>query len=177
MRPSSRIALTLVLVAGCGAGGVDVSTRSLRRAQRTWEQARLRDYDLEWRSTGRMAGHYLVYVRDGRVREVRRILDDPRQIKLNRGTAVLKARTADPQAFGVDGLFRILEEELDAAQSDNPFGAPKGSRVLMKFVPDDALGYPRSYRRDVVGARAGLAIDVVRLETHPSQGIPPLPHE
>ena len=55
---------------------------------------------------------------------------------------------------------------------DRPFGEPKGSRILLKFDPDPRLGYPRSYRRDVVGSREALTIDVVRLDpvAVPSQG-------
>jgi hypothetical protein len=174
MRSNPEIVVAFLLLAGCG-GGVDVSTRSVREARRTWQQAHIRDYDLEWRSTGPLSGHYLVYVRDGRVDAVRRVLETPREIKLNHGRKILEAHPGDPELYGVDGLFRVLEQELDAAQADNPFGAPQGSRVLLKFVPDEALGYPRTYRRDVIGSRAGLSLDVLRLDTHPPKAIPPLP--
>jgi hypothetical protein len=147
----------------------------LRQAKRTWEEANIRDYDLEWRSAGESPSHYLVFVRQGRIREVRRILETAREIKANNGRTVIEAHPGDPTLYSVDGLFRILEQELDEAQTDTPFGGPKGARVLLKFTPDDALGYPRHYARDVVGARKSLALDVIRLDTHPKTEIPPLP--
>lgn len=152
-----------------------MSTRALRGARQTWQSANVRNYDLEWTSTGQRTSHYLVYVRGGRVRSVRMVLSDPRQIKANHGQKIIEVHPGDPEAFGVDGLFRIIEEELDTAQDDEPFGARKGTRVLLKFTPDEALGYPRRYRRDVVGANRSVAIDVRRLETKPAEGIPPLP--
>jgi hypothetical protein len=33
----------------------------------------------------------------------------------------------------------------------------------MRFTPDPKLGYPRSYRRNVLGTSLELAIDVIRL--------------
>jgi hypothetical protein len=35
---------------------------------------------------------------------------------------------------------------------------------VLRFEPDPKLGYPRSYRRDVLGTPQALAIDVVRFE-------------
>ena len=70
---------------------------------------------------------------------------------------------AEPRFFGVDGLFTTIADELAQLKSDRPFGQPKGTKVVMRFTPDPKLGYPRFYRRDVLGTSQGLAIDVVRL--------------
>jgi hypothetical protein len=162
--PRSCLPLSLaLLLAGC-AGGEDLTTRSLRAAQRAWEGAGLRDYDLEWASSGARVGRYRVFVRDGRVRAIYMVQPDGKE-------AV--ARPAEPRFFGVDGLFQVLEEELDQAQEDAPFGQPRGSRVVLKFTPDPKLGYPRDYRRDVLGGHARLAIDVLRLDPAPPAAIPP----
>lgn len=173
-RASSAVVFLLLVCVGCG-NSVDVSTRSIREAKRTWDESNIRDYDLEWRSTGDQPGHYLVYVRQGKVREVRRILETKREIQANNGRNVIEAHPGDPTLYSVEGLFRILEQELDEAQSETPFGTRKEARVLLKFTPDDDLGYPRSYRRDVTGARSSLALDVMKLDTHPKAEIPPLP--
>jgi hypothetical protein len=151
----------LVLSQGCG-GGLDITERSLRDARRLWNQSNIRDYDIEWTATGPRNGHYLVTVRSGRVSAVRSVLDNPRAIRANGGRDVIEAHPAQPAAYGVDGLFQILEEERELAAAERPFGQPKGSRVLLKFTPDPKLGYPRRYRRDVVGSNQGIAIDVVR---------------
>ena len=70
---------------------------------------------------------------------------------------------ADPRFYGVDGLFTTIADELEQLKSDRPFGQPKGTKMVMRFTPDPQLGYPRSYRRDVLGTSQGLAIDVIRL--------------
>ena len=85
----------------------------------------------------------------------------------------LKARPGEPRLYGVEELFETLEEELDQAQADNPFGEPRGTRVVLRFTPDPRLGYPRDYRRDVLGSSGRLALDVLRLDTHPPAAIPP----
>jgi Family of unknown function (DUF6174) len=147
------LALGLVAFSGCG-GGQDVTPQALRAARQTWERARLRDYDLEWTSSGAQTAHYRVSVRGGVVASVRSVLPDGREIE---------ARTAQPQSFGIDGLFQILEEELAQRQADQPFGQPPGTTAVLRFTPDPQLGYPRSYRRDVLGVPKGIAIDVIRL--------------
>ncbi len=158
-------ALMLPVLAGC-SGGENVTTRALNKARQLWERARVRDYNLEWITTGARNGHYLVYVRGGKVREIRIVEPDGRQIEAHPG---------DPSYYGIDGLFRIIEEEQAQCFDDRPFGQPKGAHILLKFTPDPKLGYPRRYRRDVVGSRQGLAIDVIKLDTNPPGAIPPLP--
>jgi hypothetical protein len=155
--------LPLLALAGCG-GGVDVTPRHLEAARDLWEKAGIRDYDMEWTTEGANEGHYLVAVRDGQVRQVLQVLPDGRRIE---------AHPRDPSFYGVEGLFRILEEESDQLLEPEPFGLPKNSSVLLKFEPDPELGYPAHFRRDVVGSRSGLAIDVVRLRPNSDPPAPP----
>lgn len=167
-RPTALVVATLLALAGCG-GGEDVTVASLRQARQTWNRANIQDYDLEWTSSGGPSpGHYLVTVRGGRVERVRSALPDGR---------VIEARPGDKQLYGVDGLFRILERELDLAADDRPFGQPRGATVILQFAPDDRYGFPRSYRRDVSGATGGVvAIDVLRFEPEaPAAPVPPRP--
>ncbi|HEX8201589.1 MAG TPA: DUF6174 domain-containing protein [Isosphaeraceae bacterium] len=146
-------ALALAALPGCG-GGRDVTPRALRDARRAWERAGPRDYDLEWTSSGAQNAHYRVAVRGGRVESIRTVLPDGREIE---------AHPAQPESFGIDGLFGILEEELAQRQADRPFGQPPGTTAVLRFDPDPRLGYPRRYRRDVLGVTKGIAIDVIRL--------------
>ena len=151
-------ALILVLLAGCG-GDQDVSPRTIRKARMSWEKARIRNYDLEWITTGPQTGpggvQYAVAVRDGAVKSVEVVRPDGKK------AAVHPAR---PEFYGVDGLFTTLEEEMAQLKTGDPFNAPRGTKVLLRFTPDAKLGYPRSYRRDVLTQPKGLTIDVVRFE-------------
>jgi hypothetical protein len=152
-------------LSGC-AGGEEVTARSLREARQRWEQAGVRDYDLEWASSGLNQSRYVVAVRGGRVRTVEAVGPDG---------ARHEQKPAEPDYFGVDGLFKVIADELKQLDSTAPFGQPKGSRAVLRFTPDPTYGYPRNYRRDVVGAPMALAIDVLRFT--PDPGRSPRPGE
>lgn len=162
-RRALLIALALLPLAGCGAAE-EVNTRTLSRARDTWRRARIDDYDLEWTTAGAQTGHYRVFVRDGQVRAI---------YMVRPGGNEVVAKPGAPKLYGVDGLFQILDEELEQAQAENPFGQPKGTRVVLRFEPDPRLGYPREFRRDVLGTRFRLALDVLRLDPNPAGPIPP----
>lgn len=147
------MAALLLALAGCG-GGEDVTAGSIQAARQRWQAARLHDYDLEWTSWGLREAHYVVSVRDDRVRAIELVRPDGRKLPIH---------SPEPRYFGVDGLFTTIADELAQLGTDRPFGQPKGTQVVLRFTPDPKLGYPRRYRRDVAGARATLGIDVVRL--------------
>jgi hypothetical protein len=151
--------LTLPAVAGCGAGE-NVTAESLARARRLWEKAAVRDYTLEWTTSGRQNAHYRVTVRGGEVRTVEQVLPDGRIITLHPGA---------PRYYGVDGLFLTIADEYAQLRTAAPFGQPKGTKAVLRFDPDPKFGYPRSYRRDVLGAPMSVAIDVIRFE--PSKAV------
>jgi Family of unknown function (DUF6174) len=169
------IGLTLVAMAGLAAvcifarcsGGQSVTPEAIAAARKVWAEAGIRDYDLEWSASGITSAHYYVTVRQREVREVDSIASDGRRIAVP---------THEPRYFGVDGLFTTIADELAQLKTDQPFGQPKGTKVVMRFTPDPRLGYPRSYRRDVLGTSQGLAIDVIRLiPKGSSSGSPPTP--
>jgi hypothetical protein len=148
----SFTSLCLFLVSGC-AGGEVVTAESIRAARARWEKADVRDYDLEWESSGLSKAHYVVSVRNGRVRSIESIAHDGRRREVT---------SPEPKFYGVDGLFMIISDELAQLEGETPFGKPKGTKAVLRFTPDPVLGYPRSYRRDVLGSPMPLAIDVVR---------------
>src|SRR5262245_4057028 len=83
-------------------GRTDPVTReALAQARALWEQAGIINYDLDLETWGVQSGRYHVQVRDGRLVQITR-----------NGTA---ADPAEGDYWTVDGLFRVIEEELDAA--------------------------------------------------------------
>lgn len=155
MTPGGRLALVAVsaaMLCGCGTDR-ELTERSLREARQVWTRAGIKDYDLEWTTTGLRTAHYRVQVRGGRVEHIGSVLPDGREIVVH---------PAEASFYSVDGLFATMEEELDQSHADQPFGQAPGSAAVLRFDPDPRLGYPRRYRRDVVGATKGLAIDVVK---------------
>jgi hypothetical protein len=157
--PRLTVLLLPLIVAGCG-GGEEVTVQSIGKAKQLWEQARVRDYNLEWTTSGRTNGHYRVEVREGQVRSVDSVLADGR---------TLPVPTAEPKYYGVEGLFTIIKDELAQLQFPEPFGQPKGTKIILRFTSDPKLGFPRRYRRDVLGTPQTVAIDVIRFEPKSDQ--------
>lgn len=171
---SARFVLFIALMALCGCGsGVEVNALNLARARATWDGAKVRDYDLEWTTSGDQTGHYVVFVRGGSVKAIHGFVEDRKA----RQVREIEVKPGDPSYYGVEGLFRIVAEELaQCADGGSALGASKGAKILLKFTPDAKLGYPRRYRRDVVGQPRRLALDVVRLDPRDSgASVPPIP--
>ncbi len=141
------------VLSGC-SGGEAVTPQTIAAAKAKWAAAGIRDYDLEWTVAGPNRAHYYVTVRGGEVRRVESVAPDGRRFELH---------PAEPRFYGVAGLFITIADELAQLQTAAPFGQPKGTKVVTRFTPDPKLGYPRSYRRDVLGTSQGLAIEVSRL--------------
>jgi len=145
---------------GCSSGE-PVTPEALSRAREVWSKAGLRDYELEWTSSGSTSAHYAVTVRGGTVQKLQSVAPDGRHFDLH---------PAEPRFFGVDGLFTTIADELAQLKTPTPFGQPAGTKVAMRFTTDPALGYPRSYRRDVFGTTQSLRIDVIRLTPSGTKG-------
>lgn len=151
--PVLGLALAALVLAGCSAGQ-PVTADALRAARQKWGDAGVRDYELEWRSSGSSSAHYYVTVRRGSVEKVESVAPDGRRFELH---------PAEPRFYGVEGLFTTIDDELAQLRTPRPFGQPAGTKVVMRFTTDPKLGYPLSYHRDVLGTTQGLAIDVIRL--------------
>lgn len=156
------IFVLLPLISGCD-GGQEVTFESVRAAQAKWDQAGITNYNLEWVSKGPRNVHYRVFVRDSLVKAIYAVLPDGREVVAN---------PAEPKFYGVDGLFITIFDEIGQLKTANPFGLPKGAKAVLRFSPDPKLGYPKSYRRDLLGTPQGLAIDVIRLDLNATGPIP-----
>ena len=148
----AAVVVMVTAFAGC-SGGEPVTPEAIAAARKAWNDAGIRDYDLEWTSSGTNRAHYFVTVRGGVVRKLESVAPDGRKFELHPG---------EPRFYGVDGLFLTMADELAQLKTDRPFGQPKGTRVAMRFKRDPKLGYPLSYRRDVLGTSQSVAIDVIR---------------
>jgi hypothetical protein len=143
---------------GC-AGGQDVTSEAIDRARQLWSRAGILDYDLEWTVRGPNNAHYFVTVHGGEVRTIESLQPDGHRIPL---------KPPQPRFYGVDGLLLTISDELAQLKTDQPFGQPKGTKVVLRFKCDPKLGYPLWYRRDVLGTSQSMSIDVVRLGRPPA---------
>ncbi|MDX2035168.1 MAG: DUF6174 domain-containing protein [Isosphaeraceae bacterium] len=161
--PSVVICVVSASIVGC-AGGEAVTVASLQAAQAKWRAAGLADYDLVWRSSGARPGTYRVFVRGGEVKAIY-TRHEGREIP---------AKPGQPRFYGVDGLFLTIAEDLAQLDQPLPFGKPRGTSVVMRFEPDPALGYPRTYVRDVSGSMQGISVEVLSLERSTAEIPPPI---
>ena len=141
----------LTTLAGC-AGGVAVTPESLREARSRWDRANVRSYDFEWASAGPRNAQYIVTVREGRVKNIESLTPDGRRVVV---------KPVDTRFYSVDGLFMTIDEELAQLDQPTPFGQPKGTKAVLMFTSDPRYGYPKSFRRDVMGSPTALTIDVI----------------
>jgi len=164
-RPALPLAIAPLILAlsGCG-GGVDATPATVAAAEAKWKAAGIRDYNLEWTNAGLGTGHYRVFVRGGEVRAIYSVLAGGREIV---------AKPGAPRMYSVDGLFTTIKDEMAQRDLPAPFGQPKGTSAILKFTPDPDLGYPKGYRRDVLGTPKGVSIDVLRLDRNPPAEVPP----
>jgi Family of unknown function (DUF6174) len=157
-RPGRRVATVGVLAIaafalGCSRGQ-EVTPQALAQARQLWKDAGISAYELEWTVTGPNNAHYDVTVQGGQVRKVMSVQPDGHQVE---------REPPDTRFYSVDGLFLTIADELAQLKTDRPFNQPPGTKVLMRFQPDSKLGYPRWYRRDVMGTSQAMRIDVVKL--------------
>jgi hypothetical protein len=156
------VALAAVCVFARCSGGQSVTPESVADARQLWAKAGIHSYDLEWTASGTNNAHYLVTVRDGEVRKIVSIAPDGGRFEVH---------PVERSFYSVDGLFTTIADELAQLRMDQPFGQSKGNKVVMRFTTDPKLGYPRYYRRDVLGTPQALEIDVLRLSpVGPSNG-------
>ena len=121
-----------------------------------WEAHGPASYDMDVEIRGRRAGQVQIEVRNGEVTQMARDGHTPQQ-----------RRTWD--YWTVPTLLDTIGQELDmAADPVAGFHAPAGSVVVQQAEFDPTLGYPRRYRRLILGTPLDVEWIVMRFEAVPS---------
>jgi hypothetical protein len=130
----------------------ELTRESLQTAQRRWERAGPRNYDLDVVLSGSQSGQIHIEVRDAHVTGMTRNGVTPKQ-----------QRTWE--YWTVPGQFDTIEQEMDmAGDPAHGFPAPAGSRVVQKAEFDPKDGHPLRYHRIVLGTQLEIRWDVTRFE-------------
>ena len=117
-----------------------LTSEALSAGKALWKKNGPADYDLAFTTAGRQTGDYVVEVRSGKVvRVTRNGVDVP-----DRGEAW--------DARSIQGLFDTIDYEIDLAKEpQEAFDGAKSSDVIQQAEFDEQFGFPRRYRRMVLG--------------------------
>jgi len=127
----------------------------LSAAQAKWNSHKPESYHLTIQMTGDRVetGRFEVDVQKGEVVELRR---NGLVIRPNAG-----------QDYTMDGLFRMIAQELGLAEKPATLGAPEGYSVYVMAKFDDATGRLIKYRRIVGGVSNSIEISVESYQETP----------
>ncbi len=130
----------------------EVTRSELDAAADRWQQNGPHSYNMDLVLSGRRAGTVHVEVRDGVVTAMTRDGKTPRQ-----------RRTWD--YWSVPSQLDTIEQDLQsAANAEGGFGAPAGSKVVLRARFDHELGYPQRYQRFILDTPLDVEWRVTRFE-------------
>jgi hypothetical protein len=129
----------------------ELTTERLEAARELWANNGPTDYDLvvETEASGLVSHRYSIVIRNQSILEMS---EDGRKIDTLGGSF----------SYAVDGLFQMLERELElATEPTRNYGTPAGYRAYLFASFDRSLGYPVSFRRVLGGTNkyAEMRID------------------
>ncbi len=149
--------ILFIIVLLCACSRLDTLTPELLdQSQQKWKAHQPVAYHLVIQMSGDRVetGKFDVMVRDGQVVSIRR-----------NGLIVTPASGQD---YTMDGLFRILTQELGLAEKPSLLGAPEGYSAYLQARFDPETGRLVRYRRSVGGT--SNSIDIQVLEYEPNAG-------
>lgn len=130
-----------------------LTAEKLAAARAKWSAAGTRDYRflIELNSPG-SAWRLNVTVRNGRLWETKAFGAGDRP----------EVTPSDPDAYTIEGLFDLLERELEMAGTPAPDGSPPATMLRVAF--DQELGFPTDFIRAVRGTNVSAGFSVTGFE-------------
>ena len=141
----------MLLLAAC-SGLSTLSPEMLDEAEAKWKASKPSSYRLVVSMEGDRVerGEFDVRVEGGNVIELKR---NGEAVNLKSG-----------QDYSMDGLFRMVREEMDLAKNPSLFGAPAGYSAYLMGRFDSRTGGLLHYRRSVGGISNSIDIQVQSFE-------------
>jgi len=78
-------------------------------------------------------------------------------------------RSGAGQDYSIDGLFKIIRDEVDLSRNPVLLGAPEGYSAYLMARFDGNTGRLQHYRRSVGGASNSIDIEVLKFEAPPAK--------
>jgi len=154
---NKRWIVVALLCLGACSGLSTLTPEILDQAEAKWNKGKPASYRLVVSMEGDRVerGEFDVEVENGVV------------TSLKRNGQVVNLRSGED--YSMDGLFKIIRNEMDLAKNPATFGAPAGySAYLMGSFDND--GRLRHYRRAVGGISNSIDIQVLSFEAKPETG-------
>jgi hypothetical protein len=141
-------ALLLIASAACSRLP-ELTPDTLTQAEQKWRSHKPDAYRLVIEMSGDRVetGRFEIEVRAGEV------------VSMRRNGLVVRASAA--QDYSIEGLFRMLEQELGVAEKPAALGAPAGYRIYTNAKFDDGNGRLIRYRRIVGGTSNSIEVNVL----------------
>ena len=144
--------LPVMLVMMACSGLTTLTAQALNEAEDKWKAEKQTSYRMVVSMEGDRVerGEFEVEVEQGIVTSLRR-----------NGQAV---NPASGQDYSMDGLFKIIHEEMGLAETPALLGAPPGYSAYLMARFDDSTGRLQHYRRAVGGVSNSIDIEVLSFE-------------
>ena len=151
------ILVAMLLLESC-SGMSTLTTAMLDEAEAKWKAAKLSSYRLVVAMEGDRVerGEFDVTVQDGVVTALKR-----------NGEAVTISAGQD---YSMEGLFKIIRQEMDLAKNSALLGAQPGYSVYLMARFDNRTGGLVQYRRAVGGISNSIDIQVLTFEAKSESG-------
>lgn len=147
-----KLITVVVLLAGC-SGLSTLTPELLDQSEQRWNASKPASYRLVVVMEGDRVerSEYEVEVKDNIV------------TSLKRNGTVLDTKAG--QDYSMDGLFKILHEEIGLAKNPSPLGAPAGYAAYLMASFDGSSGRLKHYRRSVGGISNSIDIEVLQFNS------------
>jgi hypothetical protein len=142
----------------------DLTPELLAQAQQQWADAGIESYDVSFQlnaSGFTTPSRFEVRVRAGRPIEI-----------LRNGRPV----SADPESYTIEGLFDIIERELDMSRDPTSPLASVSGKTFLRVRFNDRFGYPEQYLRVTGGTNRSSEMRVDAFRPRRLTGGTPVPH-
>jgi hypothetical protein len=145
------IGILIMLFATRGERIPEVTLDELDAAERRWNERGPASYRMNIAVGGRQPGPVEIEVHEGRVTRMTR-------------DGVTPSQQRTWEYWTTPEQFETIRQDIDSAHREGGFGAPPGTKTILRASFDPQYGYPRHYQRMVLGTDLNLDWSVISFE-------------
>jgi|GEM_PF-550901 len=143
--------IVVVLIATRGEAVPPLTAEALAAAERLWGEQGPASYRMGIHVGGRQPGPVEIEVHDGRVTHMTR-------------NGIVPSQERTWEYWTAPEQFETIRQDLESAGREGGFGAPSGTKTVLRARFDPHYGYPARYQRLVLGTDLNLDWEVTSFE-------------